>query len=379
MNPGSVNPGQRGIEGRIFGSNFVGVMAVNLGAGVEVHNFQAINSTELYIFFSVQDDASAGSRNIIVANGAGSGNFANAFSVGNNRFPKAVFNVSPFLVYKDKQVSFDASKSTDDRGITKYKWEFGDGRQATGKVVNHKYNRAGNFQVTLTVTDSENLSSEAWRNLDVDASQAPIVQFTINPTHGDLSTLFHFDAGSSSDPDGKIVRYQWAFGDGDFASGVSVTHQFKFAGSHPVTLNVTDSSGVQNYVSRFAIVSGSSGPPGPGPIPPGSGSQCTVPVVNRAPDLYGTVVSSDKASKTLIIQLYNSANCSDVYYQCGDVKLGGDGIGGEELWYGTICSISDLGSNNFRVQLGGGRYWPSVGQRNVYLHWQRCGSVNFCN
>jgi hypothetical protein len=125
-------------------------------------------------------------------------------------------------------------------------------------------------------------------------------------------------------------------------------------------------------------VTGGSGPPPIGPPPTGNGSPCTVPILNRSPDLYGTVVSADRATKTIVIQLYNPANCGAVYYQCGDVKLGGDGIGGKELWFGELCSISDLGNNNFQVKLGGGKYWPVVGQQNVYLHWQRCGSVDFC-
>jgi PKD repeat protein len=271
INPGSVHPGQTDVEGRIFGSNFVGVQAVNLGPGVDVHQFQALSATELYIFFSVQPEAAPGPRNIIVSNGAGAGNFENGFSVGNNRVPKAVFSFSPFIVYKDKIIRFDGSKSSDDNGISKYKWEFGDGTQTSGRVVTHKYKRHGNFQVRLTVTDNENLSSEAWRNLDVDASQAPIVQFTVSPPTGDVSTQFRFDASGTRDPDGKITRFQWAFGDGSFGSGESVTHQFQTAGNHPVTLNVTDNSGVHNFSTRFAFVTGGT-TPGPGPIPPAQGS-----------------------------------------------------------------------------------------------------------
>lgn len=37
---------------------------------------------------------------------------------------------------------------------------------------------------------------------------------------------FSFDASNSSDSDGNIVKYDWDFGDGTKASGVSVSHQY---------------------------------------------------------------------------------------------------------------------------------------------------------
>jgi hypothetical protein len=47
-----------------------------------------------------------------------------------------------------------------------------------------------------------------------------------------------FDAGRSSDNSG-IASYRWTFGDGDTATGRSVTHDF-LPGNYTVTLNVTD-------------------------------------------------------------------------------------------------------------------------------------------
>ncbi|MEM2951141.1 MAG: PKD domain-containing protein [Nitrososphaeria archaeon] len=49
--------------------------------------------------------------------------------------------------------NFDASKSTDNIGIGCYVWDFGDGKTAEGKTVNHKYSNPGTYKVTLTVKD----------------------------------------------------------------------------------------------------------------------------------------------------------------------------------------------------------------------------------
>jgi PKD repeat protein len=58
-------------------------------------------------------------------------------------------------------INFDGSRSTGQGGggqngstITSYKWTFGDGQTATGANAYHTYAKAGQYTVTLTVTDS---------------------------------------------------------------------------------------------------------------------------------------------------------------------------------------------------------------------------------
>lgn len=50
--------------------------------------------------------------------------------------------------------SFDASASTDDRGIVSYEWTLGNGSPAAGKTFTYTYPAAGTFQVRLTVRDA---------------------------------------------------------------------------------------------------------------------------------------------------------------------------------------------------------------------------------
>jgi Tol biopolymer transport system component/PKD repeat protein len=52
-----------------------------------------------------------------------------------------------------------------------------------------------------------------------------------------------FTGTSSSDPDGTIVGYDWNYGDGNVASGDSVTHSYTSEGSYEVELTVTDDNG----------------------------------------------------------------------------------------------------------------------------------------
>ena len=65
--------------------------------------------------------------------------------------------------------------------------------------------------------------------------------FTINPTSPQDHQSVIFDASTSQAPaNNPIASYSWNFGDGDTASGRTVTHQFDSAGTYIVTLTVSD-------------------------------------------------------------------------------------------------------------------------------------------
>jgi PKD repeat protein len=85
-----------------------------------------------------------------------------------NAAPTAAFTAS--CPSQKSNCSFDASSSTDDRGITNYSWSFGDGtssQSATNSVVVHSYRAKGKFVVTLAVTDASGLSASAAKSITV--------------------------------------------------------------------------------------------------------------------------------------------------------------------------------------------------------------------
>lgn len=87
----------------------------------------------------------------------------------------------------------------------------------------------------------------------------PTASFTAVPT--DLSVAF--DASASSDAQGPVVGYDWNFGDGDTASGVTTSHTFDAAGTYVVTLTVRDSAGQTGTTSREVTVVAANVPPVP--------------------------------------------------------------------------------------------------------------------
>jgi len=93
-------------------------------------------------------------------------------------------------------------------------------------------------------------------------NQAPTASFTVDVSEGSAPLEVRFDASASSDPDGSIASYAWAFGDGGTGSGRTVVHAYENAGSYTPRLTVTDDRGATATQTGSAITVSS--PPGVG-------------------------------------------------------------------------------------------------------------------
>jgi PKD repeat protein len=169
-----------------------------------------------------------------------------------NRAPNA--DPGPDLaVYLGDAVEFDGSGSTDPEGMElEYEWEFGDGEKHypyTG-LSSHKYSDLGTYTAFLTVTDpcgaenSDSIEVEVYNTAptaDAGPDQTVYISMSL------LSAKVDFDAGQSSDPDGRetVEEYFWDFGDGgtDDTSLRATSHTYLEAGVYDVELTVTDEYG----------------------------------------------------------------------------------------------------------------------------------------
>jgi len=169
-----------------------------------------------------------------------------------NKPPVANFTYSPQKGEAPLTVTFDASLSYDPDGqIVRYDWDFGDGTFGSGKIVTHTYTREGLFQVRLIVTDDKGKTGIIIKNVEVlRPNLPPIASFNFSPTTGIYPLEVTFDGGSSYDPDGDIVRYDWDFGDGASASGRVVRHTFSSWGNFTVRLTVYDDRNASASATR---------------------------------------------------------------------------------------------------------------------------------
>ncbi|OYT61366.1 hypothetical protein B6U67_05960 [Methanosarcinales archaeon ex4484_138] len=68
--------------------------------------------------------------------------------------PQAVAKPEYQTVYVNQAAQFNGSNSTDNVGIVRYHWDFGDGTNKTGETVSNSYSLADTYPVTLTVYDA---------------------------------------------------------------------------------------------------------------------------------------------------------------------------------------------------------------------------------
>ncbi len=171
------------------------------------------------------------------------------FQVPVNKSPAANFSFKQIAAPNEK-VTFDASSSSDEDGVvTKYNWDFGDGSTGDGKIYTHSYNKSGKYTIELTVRDNSTspcnfgkISKEIWVNAEPVAKAG-------QDSWAAIGDEVRFDASASFDPDGKISKYSWDFGDGAKSSGEKVTHSYNKSGRYKVTLRVDDDADVANSFS----------------------------------------------------------------------------------------------------------------------------------
>jgi PKD repeat protein len=259
MTPAVVDAGQQDVHGQINGTNFNGVVSVDLGAGIHILNTTGVSSTEIAVVFSVDRNASPGLRTITVSTLTGSATSSSLLEVRRNLQPIARFTMTPNEGTAGTVFSFDASNSNSPDGtIQIYDWDFGDSITAVGQNVTHQYSDAGNYTVKLTVTDDKQQKASATREVQIKEGSPPVARFTVTPTAGSPSDEFQFDASESEDKDGQIVSYVWKFNGGSKFTGKVFTRKFPEEGNYTVELTVVDNDGLSGTLEGNVNVRGGS-------------------------------------------------------------------------------------------------------------------------
>ncbi|MBI3263929.1 MAG: PKD domain-containing protein, partial [Acidobacteria bacterium] len=174
----------------------------------------------------------------------------------------ASFNFSPTNpVAGVTRVFFNGSASTSAAGITAYEWDLGDGNTATGITTDHVYQRAGTFDVRLTIRDAIGATATTTKTVTVTATGAPVADFTFSPSKPAPGQTVTFNASASTAATGRtIVSYTWDLGNGQTKTGVSVTTSYSAPGTFNVTLTVRDDGGLSATTTKSITVESSAAP-----------------------------------------------------------------------------------------------------------------------
>ncbi len=170
--------------------------------------------------------------------------------------PVARFTCSPKQGTAPLTVTFNASNSKPSNKqsgrVVKYEWDFGDGGRAEGAKLTHTYRKTGDFIAILKVTDDRGEVDSTTKDITVFAK--PVARFTCSPMTGIAPVVVSFNAGASSDADGRIVTYKWTFGDGTTGTGKTIKHTYTKGGTLTIWLTVTDNDGWQHSTSKAIVV-----------------------------------------------------------------------------------------------------------------------------
>ena len=126
--------------------------------------------------------------------------------------------------------------------VAGYSWNFSDGTALnTTKNPSHVFASAGNYNVVLTVTDSNGGSSTKSMNIIATVAPIPLVaNFTAVPTTGQAPLTVQFTDAST----GSVTGYSWNFSDGTALNTTkNPSHVFAIAGNYNVVLTVKDNNG----------------------------------------------------------------------------------------------------------------------------------------
>jgi PKD repeat protein len=169
-----------------------------------------------------------------------------------NREPDADFEVS----CTDLTCTFTDRSSDPDGTIVSRVWDYGDGSQPSS-TPSHTYAAAGEYTVTLTVTDdrsgTDTREREARPTAPPPPNQSPTAAFT--SSCNELTCSFNSDP--STDNDGRITSYQWNFGDGTGSSDPDPQHTYPTGDTYTVTLTVTDNDGATDSEIQSVTVTAS--------------------------------------------------------------------------------------------------------------------------
>ncbi len=147
----------------------------NLGNGYSPTNITAstvYNYSGTYIIsLTVTDDEGA------------KGYATQILSISDNQDPTASFSFEPQSPKENEVVTFNAATSSDPDGfISRFSWDFGDGASGNGSVVQHRYQNAGSYLVSLKVTDNHNGTHTIIKDIQVMQGGIPTAKLSLDPS-----------------------------------------------------------------------------------------------------------------------------------------------------------------------------------------------------
>ncbi len=171
--------------------------------------------------------------------------------------PTAGFTGGPFTGCPPLMVNFADTSDVFGSNIVRWDWNFGNGNTSSSTVTGAamtNYQTAGNYSVTLTVTDANGCSNSTTSTNYIRPTRPSPV---ISTTPGDTVACRNEYIGFSVNPGPYVappVTYAWTLGDGSTETASSFTHAYANNGSYTATVIATDANGCKDTTSIDLLV-----------------------------------------------------------------------------------------------------------------------------
>jgi len=136
--------------------------------------------------------------------------------------------------------------------ISAYSWKLDNTPLSDRYSASAKMDNPGDYNLSLDIATKYGYSSSKTETITVNANKPPVTEFTWEDKPSYKITYF---TAHCTDPDGRIVKYNWDFGNGQTSMQYRPYLQYKSSGTYPVTLTCTDDSGSNTSVTKSVSVS----------------------------------------------------------------------------------------------------------------------------
>ncbi|MDP8313809.1 MAG: PKD domain-containing protein [Candidatus Celaenobacter antarcticus] len=152
------------------------------------------------------------------------------------------------------EVEFTDESTPGSGDIISWYWEFGDDSTSTEQYPIHTYTEEGYYDVTLTITDSNNLEDSLTIDNLIFVRYKPIAKFSAVNTIGVKPLIVNFTDESYHPGISEIDEWYWNFGDGADTTYTTftdiITHTYPDSGHYTVSLKVTDTNNVSDTITK---------------------------------------------------------------------------------------------------------------------------------
>ncbi|MBU0765569.1 MAG: PKD domain-containing protein [Bacteroidetes bacterium] len=142
-------------------------------------------------------------------------------------------------LFPDSIISFSAVASN----AVSWYWEFGDGASDSTETPAHTYSSAGEYIVTLTITNNAGCTKNITETITIGSSEnSPVAGFDVAVSCGAFAS---FTDTSLNNP----TSWLWDFGDGDTSAVQNPVHQYDIYGNYIVELTSCNAGGCDVYAA----------------------------------------------------------------------------------------------------------------------------------